>query len=236
MIAIVSSSERERGALASLCESRGWPFAECGSFRALKTLLHRTRPKVILTRHQLLDGYSDDILALVSPGGQSDATKVIVLIGAGTSAGLDVRQVSLGADFVQRDPVRMELICAYLAKFRTAQANGWASPHSLQPTQVAFAGGTVDLVERTLRHSHKSAQLTPREIELVRILFESRGTVVTYDTLYSEILDRRFRGDTSNMRVLLGKLGASFRSVGVPLRKYIGVIPKTGYRYAAPAE
>jgi DNA-binding winged helix-turn-helix (wHTH) protein len=73
--------------------------------------------------------------------------------------------------------------------------------------------------------------LTPREVLLVEVLAGSKGQIVTYETLYSEVLGRRFRGDTSNMRVLLGKLGSSIRPLGLTLQHHVDVIPKTGYRY-----
>lgn len=235
MIVILSSSARERFAFAALCESRRWPYVECDSMRALRRSLRHARPNVILSRHKLGDGYSDDVLALVSTAGLGEFSKVIVLVGAGTPSALEARQITLGADVVQRDPIRTDVIGAYLARFRVAPAGSTAGSATPRSHQVPFAGATVDLAERILRSAGKTANLTPRETELVHFLHEARGTIVTYETLYSEILGRRFRGDTSNMRVLLGKLDASFRSVGLVLRKSIGVIPKTGYRYTPPA-
>ena len=59
------------------------------------------------------------------------------------------------------------------------------------------------------------------------------GEVATYETLYAEVLERRFRGDTSNLRVLLGKLAASCAAIGADLRAWVEVIPKSGYRLHA---
>jgi DNA-binding response OmpR family regulator len=70
-----------------------------------------------------------------------------------------------------------------------------------------------------------------REVELLEILVACPDKVVTYQTLYSEILGRHFRGETANMRVLLGKLTQSFATLGCALRDWIDVIPKGGYRY-----
>lgn len=234
MIALVSSNTRERLAFASLCGSYGWPCAECDSLRALKKLLQHARPSVILTRHKLGDGYSDDVLALLGATRPRDGTKAIVLIGAGTPSGLEARQISLGADIVQRDPVRTDVISAYLAKFRDVATTRPAPVPPAMPEPLSFAGAAVDVIERSLRNADKVARLTPRETELVQLLHEAQGAIVSYETLYSEILGRRFRGDTSNMRVLLGKLDASFRSIGVAVRTCIRVIPKTGYRYTPP--
>jgi DNA-binding winged helix-turn-helix (wHTH) protein len=73
--------------------------------------------------------------------------------------------------------------------------------------------------------------ITPREALLLELLIRAEPEVVSYETLYNEILGRKFRGDTSNMRVLLAKLSISARAVGITLRSHINVIPKTGYRY-----
>jgi len=231
MIAIVSSAARERVALVALCESRGWPALEYDCVRALTRSLRRATLRVVVARQKLMDGYSDDVLANLRTAGQLPATKVIVLIGAGAASAVEARQLALGADCVQRDPVRINVLVEYLAKYYASPARSSAAKPA---DTMTFAGAQVHPAERTFSHGGKIAQLTQREIELVELFVESNGGVLTYETLYSEILGRRFRGDTSNMRVLLGKLTASAASLGIPLRNWIEVIPKTGYRYAPP--
>jgi DNA-binding response OmpR family regulator len=130
--------------------------------------------------------------------------------------------------------VRTDVLAEYLARYRTMFKN---ARHETPPTVLKsflFAGASVDPVERTLCHRKKVSHLTPHEVDLAELLIQSEGGIVTYDTLYSSILDRRFRGDTSNMRVLLGKLAASARRSGVQLRQWVKVIPKMGYRYQSP--
>lgn len=234
MIVIVSSNPRERIAFAALCESHGWPCAECDSLRSLRRLVRQARPRAILARQKLGDGYSDDVLALVHSAGMYRAVRTIVLMDADTPSAREARQIALGADLVQRDPVRTDVIGAYLARFRTESSARVPPEPLLGTSRLPFAGATIDVVARTLRHAGRTARLTPRETELVQILHDAGGQVVTYEDLYSEILGRRFRGDTSNMRVLLGKLDASFRSTGATLRRHVAVIPKSGYRYTPP--
>jgi DNA-binding response OmpR family regulator len=132
---------------------------------------------------------------------------------------------------VQRDPVRAELVVEYIARFLEQTKRSHSKNAREGRNSFRFAGAIVDPIERTLRHGGDEIHLTPREIELIELLREFHGLFVNYEVLYGEILGRRFRGDTGNMRVLLGKLAASFRSVGLPLRQYIDVMPKTGYRY-----
>ena len=160
----------------------------------------------------------------------------IVLVAAGGPSTLDARQVRLGADIVLRDPVRAEVISAYLEKFQHSELLPAARSTGLALRSARFAGGTIALLERSLKNAERSTILTMREVQLVQALLEAEGSVVTYDSLYSEILERRFRGETSNMRVLLGKLAASFGRVGLKLRDWVKVIPKTGYRYTAPPD
>lgn len=231
MIVVLSSSPRERSALLALCESRGWPCEGRDSVGALRRSLRRLRPKVIITRHRLSDGYSDDVFAAVAAAGLRSSLKVFVLLGAGAPPALEARQIALGADWVQRDPVRADVLLEYLARFLAAEGKAPAKREPRGETSWRFAGALVDPVERTLLRGEKTIELTPREIELVELLRESAGEVVSYEILYAEILGRRFSGDSANMRVLLNKLAASFRAAGLSLRREVEVIPKLGYRY-----
>lgn len=231
MIAILSSNLRERVVLGALCENQGWPAIMCESVRLLKRALLHTRPRVILTRHKLHDGYSDDVISWLDNTGQRDAIKIIVLVNAGVTAAEEARQILLGADVVQRDPLRIDVVTAYLSRFRVDRVKLSARLTPAGPVIQSFAGTSIQVVDRTVRRAGKSVDLTPREMELIQVLHESPGAIVTHETLYEEILGRRFHGDTSNLRVLLAKLAKSFRTVGGQLRHYIEVIPKTGLRY-----
>jgi DNA-binding response OmpR family regulator len=234
MIVIVSSSPAERRALAALCESRGWASVECESVRSARRSFQQVRPRVVLMRHKLPDGYSDDIMAELNARHFPPSVKVIVLLGPGISSAQEARQIALGVDSVQRDPVRSEVLVEYVAKYRRGAPMRAAKAGSTLSKPFPFAGARLRPVERRLLRGQRFTRLTPREVQLAESLFESRGEVVTYATLYSEIIGGKFRGETSNMRVLLGKLDASFRSLGLNLRRFVEVIPKTGYRYTSP--
>lgn len=224
MIAIISTAPRERAALEALCKDHRWPVVGCDSVRAFKRLLAKSTPKVVLTRGHLADGFGDKVLFIAPPGARK-----VVLLAAGTPSGIEARTVLLGADCVLRDPVRIDVLREYLAKYMSAAAHQPAI--SSAPKFISLAGMNVDVMERQLHGTCGLVQLTPREIALARILVEAEGEVVTYELLYQELMGRSFDGDTSNMRVLLGKLTTSGEKAGTDLRKWIDVIPKTGYRY-----
>lgn len=235
MIVVVSSAPKERAAFVALCESKGWPVIGCASVGRIARVVARNPPRVVVTRHQLEDGYSDDIIAALASSQLLPQTKLIVLLAAGTPASAETRQLDLGADCVLRDPLRAEVLLAYLAKYLKAPRHRSATTPAPSSAKLSFAGTVLDVSERTLRYRGKMALLTPREMGLAEVLARSRGQVVTYEMLYDELLSRKFAGETSNMRVLLGKLATSAQKIGVPLREWIEVIPKSGYRYRPPS-
>ncbi|PTY01078.1 winged helix-turn-helix domain-containing protein [Opitutus sp. ER46] len=232
MIAIVSSNPAERLALSSLCESRSWPHLECESVRAFRALLGHTLPRVVLVRNRLEDGYSDDVFAALKSAGLLPSTKTIVLLAAGTSSAQEARQVALGADCVHRDPARADVLVEYLDRYRAAPGTDRQAelPRAVTRT-FPFASAVVRPSTRTIECDGRKTTLTPRELAFAELLSERHDDVVSYHAMYSELLGRRFAGDTSNMRVLLGKLGQSLERIDLNVRDWIEVIPKTGYRY-----
>jgi len=224
LIAIITHAPQERAALEAVCEERDWRVFSCDSVRAFRRLLARATPKVVLTRGRLADGYGDKVLPLAPPGARK-----VVLLAAGTPPSIEARIVMLGADCVLRDPIRINVLCEYLAKYMAAADH--QPSRSAAPKNLRLAGITVDVMKRQIHGHDAFVSLTPRELALAQILVEAEGEVVTYEFLYQELLGRRFNGDTSNMRVLLGKLITSGKKVGADIRSWIHVMPKTGYRY-----
>ncbi len=189
------------------------------------------RPAVVVVRRELPDGYSDDIITTARQHGMPQ--RVIVLLRAATTSAEAARQLELGACQIQRDPVRMDILSRLIAQLREQSG----SERMLQEGpygQLDFAGATLQILERRLTAGAHAVTLTPRETSLLQLLHENQGKVVSYDVLYCEVLQRPFRGETSNMRVLLGLLVDSFAKLGLNLRDEIEVIPKSGYRVLGP--
>lgn len=230
MIFLVSQVDRERAALAMLCAPLQRPIVECDSVRKTARSLRRCRPHVVIARHKLGDGFSDDVIALLDELRLAPSPKIIVLVTAGTNSNADARQLELGADCVLRDPVRSDVLLAYISKYCRSPRQV-AQKKEAAESIIRFAGGVFRPSDRLLHNREHVVSLTSREAELLELLTRSRGEIVTYESLYSEILGRSFRGETSNMRVLLGKLGGSTSRVGIALRQWVEVIPKMGYRY-----
>lgn len=232
MILLVSSSAREAALLTALCEQRSWPCQACTTVAEFVQLAEKNELRAVVVRQRLRDGYSDDILAALERIEAALMTRAIVLVPADCSIRQEARQVALGADCVLRDPVRMEVLLEYLNRYR-AEARG--APARVSPLCHEFAGVQVFPHEHRLVRLEQSIHVAPQEIGLLRLLTRSAGKVVPYPVLYSELFNQRFAGDTANCRVLLGKVTASFRQLGVDLRAFVEVIPKSGYLYAPAA-
>lgn len=228
MILILSDSPREATLLGNLCEHHSWPCSTGGTVHDYQRALEASAPHTIVCRHKLSEGYSDDILGLAAQQAAS-APRVIVLMPPNCSIAEEARQIRLGADCVMRDPLRLEVLLAYLEKYKTRPLSWTASPG--QSVTLSFAGTEVQVLEHRISRGTRSVKTTPRAIELLRLLGRMPGKVVPYSLVYSEIFGRRFTGDTTNARVLLARMTTDFKKLGVDLRKVVSVIPKSGYLY-----
>jgi DNA-binding response OmpR family regulator len=229
VIIIVSNSSREASSLALLTANHPRPTSTCTSAGQFKTQLMKNPPAVVITRTVLVDGYSDDILALLRESGLLPGTRVIVLAGADCTSRQETRQLSLGADCVLRDPVRSDVLLEYTTKYLRASIAPGTNRLSSEP--LTLAGATIRPDQQKLVRGRRSVHVTPKEIELARLLAGSPGKFVTYHFFYSELFNRTFSGDSANLRVLFGILVASYRKLGLDLRSVIRVTPKSGYCY-----
>ncbi len=231
MIVIVSSTSREAAALATLCENRGWPCQSCLTIDRFKTMNEQFEPRALVIRHRLSDGYSDDVFSFLKTTPTSVRPRIIVLMTADTSGRAEARQIELGADCVLRDPVRIEVLLEYVAKYRAIQKPlNEGAP--IESPSYTIAGIEMLPHEHKILHQGESRHIAPQEVALLRMFARSEGKVVTYAALYEELLNRKFAGDTTNCRVLLGKVCASFKRLGVELKTFVQVIPKSGYLYS----
>jgi len=229
MILIVSNSTREASLLTALCEHRSWPAHACATMAEFTKLAEVSIPRVVVIRHRVGDGYSDDLFSWLKMSTCRPPPRVIVLVPANCSIQQEARQVALGGDNVMRDPLRLEVLLEYLAKYRLRRDE---TKPPVRPRPVYdFAGVRVVPHEHRLEKSGKTVQASRQVIALLRLLHHRNGQVAPYPTLYSELFNRRFDGDTANCRVLLAKAAASFAHLHVDLRAYIRVIPKSGYLY-----
>src|SRR3970040_1097549 len=94
-----------------------------------------------------------------------------------------------------------------------------------------FGQFRLDREARILLHGDKTVALTPKAVELLLVLVEKRGQLVTKDDLMHAVWPDTFVEEgklTSNISILRRQLGEHPDG-----GEYIETIPKRGYRFVA---
>jgi DNA-binding response OmpR family regulator len=232
MILFVSSQAREAEVFASLCAQRDWVSCSCKKLSEFVRIVGKSAPRVVVTRQRLEDGYADDILSYFRQPANGSSSRVLILAAANCAPKEEARLLSLGAEQIFRDPVRVGVLLEVISRYQRNPISPPETDHADELTYY-FAGARVFRSEHRLACKGRVVTTTPKVIELIDALRRTPGRVVSYMALYDELFARRFDGDTSNCRVLLAKAAADFERVGLDLRTHIEVIPKSGYRYNA---
>jgi len=150
---------------------------------------------------------------------------VVVLSSRGDEAG-KVKALDMGADDYVTKPFGMDEL---LARMRAALRHQL----QVQGEQPVFRVGglSVDLVRRIVRIDDKEVKLSPKEYELLRLLVQHAGKVLTHRFLLHELWDEPT--DTQYLRVYVRQLRRKIEPD--PERPHY-LITETGigYRLRAP--
>jgi two-component system, OmpR family, KDP operon response regulator KdpE len=149
---------------------------------------------------------------------------IIVLSAVGEEEA-KVRALAAGADdYVTKPFGPPELIARLEAVLRRAQ------PEASEPT-IAADGLEIDLAARAVRREGEEIHLTPTEFELLRVLAQNRGRLMTHSALLSEVWGPAYADDLQVLRTHVANLRRKIEpSEG---HRYIRTDPGVGYRFAA---
>ena len=180
-------------------------------------------PDIIILDLGLPDIPGHELLRMIR--GRSEAVPVIVLSSRGDEAG-KVQALDLGADDYVTKPFGMDEL---LARMRAALR------HQLQThgERPVFRVGdlSVDLVRRIVKVGDKVVKLSPKEYDLLRVLVQHAGKVLTHKFLLTELW-----GDLSDaqyLRVYVRQLRQKLED-DPEKPKYIHTETGIGYRLCAP--
>jgi two-component system KDP operon response regulator KdpE len=158
--------------------------------------LLENKPDLVILDLGLPDMQGLDLLATIRA--RNDAVPVIVLSSRGDESG-KVRALDLGADDYLTKPFGMEEL---LARMRAALRHQ-LQVHGERPN---FRSGDlmVDLVRRIVKVGDKEVKLSPKEYELLRVLVQHAGKVLTHKFLLGELWNDFT--DTQYLRVYVRQL------------------------------
>lgn len=188
-ILVVDDEQPIRKLLRTGLSVEGYAVIEARNGREANELVPVERPDLILLDLGLPDFQGHDLLerwraaALELP--------VIILSSRTDEAGI-VRALELGADDYVTKPFGMKELAA---RIRVALR------HRLQQQgeRPLFQTGdlSVDLVRRIVKLGEREVKLSPKEYEILRILVQHAGKVITHQHLLSQVW-----GDTAEVQYL----------------------------------
>ena len=180
-------------------------------------------PALIILDLGLPDIQGHDLLRMIR--GRNESVPIVVLSSRGDEAG-KVQALDLGADDYLTKPFGMDEL---LARMRAALRHQL----QVQGERPVFRAGdlSVDLVRRIVKVGEREVKLSPKEYELLRVLVQHAGKVLTHRFLLKELWDELT--DAQYLRVYVRQLRQKIEAD--PERPQF-VLTETGigYRLRAP--
>ena len=156
------------------------------------------------------------------------STTPVIILSARDREAEKIEALDLGADDYVEKPFGIgELTARLRAALRHAA-------QSAQPVQrVEVAGVVMDFDKRLVTRDGAPIKLTPKEYDLLAVLFRNAGRVVTHRQILAAVWGPAHREDTQYLRVFIGQLRAKIeRDLTSPA--IVQTEPGVGYRAAEP--
>jgi two-component system KDP operon response regulator KdpE len=202
--------------------TQGYEVLEAPSGKVALEFLEQ-HPALIILDLGLPDIQGHELLRTIRA--RNDSVPVVVLSSRGDEAG-KVQALDLGADDYVTKPFGMDEL---LARLRAALRHQL----QVQGERPIFRTGdlSVDLVRRIVKVGDKEIKLSPKEYELLRVLVQHAGKVLTHRFLLKELWDELT--DAQYLRVYVRQLRQKIEAD--PERPHY-VLTETGigYRLRAP--
>ena len=202
--------------------AHGYQIFEAPNGKAALDLLNQS-PDLIILDLGLPDTHGHELLRTIRA--RNESVPIVVLSSRGDEAS-KVQALDLGADDYVTKPFGMDEL---LARMRAALR------HQLQThgERPIFRVGdlSVDLVRRIVKTGEKDVKLSPKEYDLLRVLVQHAGKVLTHKFLLGELWDDLT--DAQYLRVYVRQLRQKIEA-DAERPQYILTETGIGYRLRAP--
>lgn len=180
-------------------------------------------PTLILLDLGLPDG--DGLLLL--PELKARCAAQVIIVSARSQESEKIAALDAGAEDYLTKPFS---VAELLARLRVASRRRQEAQPASQVHRVGEL--LVDLAQRQVLLAGEAVKLTPKEYQLLAILAQSGGRVVTHAQLLQAIWGRHHSDDTHYLRIYLRQLRQKIEAdPGEP--RYLLTEPGVGYRLAA---
>jgi two-component system, OmpR family, KDP operon response regulator KdpE len=221
-ILVVDDEPPIRKLLRTGLGTQGYEVLEAPNGKAALELLAK-KPDLVILDLGLPDIEGLELLKRIRDA--HSGLPIVVLSSRGDEAG-KVAALDLGADDYVTKPFGMDEL---LARMRTALRHQLQVQGELPVFQVGDL--SVDLVRRIVRKGGTEVKLSPKEYDLLRLLVQHAGKVLTHKVLLRELWDEAV--DPQYLRVYVRQLRHKIESE--PDRpRYVMTETGVGYRLRAP--
>ena len=202
--------------------AQGYQTLEAANGKAALDLL-KEAPDLIILDLGLPDTLGHDLLRTIRA--RNEGVPVIVLSSRGDEAS-KVQALDLGADDYVTKPFGMDEL---LARMRAALRHQLQT-HGERPV-FRLGDLSVDLVRRIVKVGTREVKLSPKEYDLLRVLVQHAGKVLTHKFLLGELWDDLT--DAQYLRVYVRQLRQKIEA-DPEQPQYILTETGIGYRLRAP--
>lgn len=222
-ILVVEDDEAVRRFLRTVLAGQGHAVVEETTVAGGIEQLAKAQPDVVLLDLGLPDG--DGMRVLAAMPAAEPRVPVIVLSARGQE-GDKVIALDSGADDYLTKPFGMDEL---LARMRAALRHQL----QVQGERPVFRSGelSVDLVRRIVKVGEREVKLSPKEYDLLRLLVQHAGKVLTHRFLLGELWDQNT--DAQYLRVYVRQLRQKIEAEA-ERPEYILTETGIGYRLRAP--
>ncbi len=202
--------------------TQGYEILDASNGKVALELL-ASNPDLVILDLGLPDIQGHELLRMIR--GRDDSVPIIVLSSRGDEAG-KVQALDLGADDYITKPFGMDEL---LARMRAALRHQL----QVQGERPIFRTGelSVDLVRRIVKVGEREVKLSPKEYDLLRVLVQHAGKVLTHRFLLSELWDELT--DAQYLRVYVRQLRQKIEG-DAEQPQYILTETGIGYRMRVP--
>jgi two-component system, OmpR family, KDP operon response regulator KdpE len=140
-----------------------------------------------------------------------------------------VRALDAGADDYVTKPFGTDELLARLRAVMRRSADQGTSP------ELTIGALSIDVADRRVSRDGQDIHLTPIEFDLVRVLAQYHGRLVTHRQLLQEVWGPEYGAETHYLRVHVAHIRAKLE-VDAARPEYLITEPGVGYRLRTPGE
>lgn len=223
-VLVVDDEPQFRRALQTNLRGAGYEVVTAGTAEEALSSAGLQPPDAVILDLLLPDGRGTDVCRDLRRW--TDAP--IILVSAVGDEDEKIAALDAGADDYVTKPFAIgELLARLRAALRRA---GPAMEPTLHVDEIE-----LDFEKRTVTMRDKPIHLTPHEFELLRVLAQNEGKLLTHKTILREVWGPAYQMESSYLHVFVSQLRRKLEDD--PTRpRYILTEPGAGYRLVNPAE